>query len=219
MAQCKDGLKTYLNYECYNLLKTKFSISTMGMSGTQNYNNAKEKINRIDKKDRNLEEYDIFFRDITKYLNSGHVIYQAGLNIACNYINYLLNENVSKRNMNLSNPVYEILQDFVREYILSDSGVKEEADLCSSKINPLVYNVYQKMRLLYDLYDEYNTLVEPNKPGNYDPCIILGKIIYDYNESIKLYQTTDTELINNLIDLKLLISEKVLPKNTNCLKI
>ncbi|CAI7721692.1 PIR protein [Plasmodium vivax] len=215
MAECKSGSNTYLHYKCYDYLKPKFDVIDLGYYAREYLAEARKII-----KERyiNIEPYDIFFNNITSYLKYDDLSYHAGVRIPCRYINYLLYEKVRERNMHLSNPDYRILKDFVKEFHKCKGS--RDGDICSSEINLLDYDEHRKMKLLYNLYDDYKSIVDPpkNKPEKYNPCDILSKIISSYNDTINNNQEPDDDLINKLIELKKLIDINVLPKNKACKK-
>ncbi|SCA60859.1 VIR protein [Plasmodium vivax] len=216
MADCqRPSSETYLNYKCYEYLKPRFHEIRLGDNGPKYLAKAKEQIER---NHSNIQQYESFFKNIASHLNRSGIFYDADRRVACSYINYLLNKKLIESNMYLSNSNYGILKDFVREYHISQQSSQEDANICSSEIKLLDYKDYIKMKLLYDLYDEYITLIQPYHLPTYNPCDVLGKIISLYNESMKGNQITDEKLINKLIEFKQLIGNNVLPKNTKCQK-
>ncbi|CAI7719369.1 PIR protein [Plasmodium vivax] len=214
MAECKSGSNTYLHYKCYDYLKPEFDKFGLGVFAPDYLAAARKKIKE---RYKDIESYDIFFNNITSYLKYDNLFYNTGLRVPCRYINYLLNEKVRERDMHLSNPDYGILKDFVKEFHIS-KGSPKDGDICSSEIKLLEYEEHRKMKFLYDLYDDYKSIVAPpkKKPEKYNPCDILSKIISSYNDTINNNQKADDDLISKLIELKKLIEINVLPKNQVC---
>ncbi|CAG9480917.1 unnamed protein product [Plasmodium vivax] len=216
MSQCQSGSDTYLNYYCYELLKPKFDNINLGLYGPGYLAKAREQITKKYQQN-NLERFEKFFEIITSCLQHDGVFTDADPRIPCSYINYILNKKLREKDMDSLNTNYEILKDFVMEYHKS-RGSGRYAHKCTSEIKSLEYEEYHKMTFLYQLYNDYITIVKNNKPNDDNKCNILSTIILNYNNAIDSYQKTDDKLINKLIDLKQLIARKILPNNQGCQK-
>ncbi|KMZ95194.1 hypothetical protein PVMG_05112 [Plasmodium vivax Mauritania I] len=216
MTECTSGSDTYLDYKCYQLLEPKFGKIYVSDYGRENLDNAKKEIKKTYQQN-NLERFEKFFEIITSCLQHDGVFINADPRIPCSYINYLLNKKLREQDMHSSNTNYGILKDFVMEYHKS-KGSGRYAHICTSEIKSLEYEEYHKMTFLYQLYNDYITIVKNNKPNDDNKCNILSTIILNYNNAIDSYQKTDDKLINKLIDLKQLIARKILPNNQGCQK-
>ncbi|GAB69677.1 hypothetical protein PCYB_004260 [Plasmodium cynomolgi strain B] len=106
--------------------------------------------------------------------------------------------------------------DFVREYILCDTGVRDDAIVCSSKIKFLDRDVYHRMRYLYDLYDKYNGLKESREYVDDNTCDKLRNFVSIFNYMAIDHGTNDRELLNRLTDLRKLIDMNILLSNNTC---
>ncbi|KMZ76616.1 hypothetical protein PVIIG_05460 [Plasmodium vivax India VII] len=148
--------------------------------------------------------------ELITYTGDDGVFIKADTRIACNYINYILNDNLrNKKHIYDNISHYNIYKDFVKdEYIERHKGY-HHGKSCDIYINEISKDIFQRMSILYRLYDEYNDLKKTNQRYNSVECDKLSKFARLFNDTASNHAKDDDELLTRLTDLKKLTQEKL----------
>ncbi|VVA00125.1 PIR protein [Plasmodium vivax] len=214
MAQCKSGSDRYLDYKCYDYLKPKFDTISLSDTRTGYLRDAVAKLEK-----NHLiytTPYEEIFKEITSRVTDGGVFYDTTYRIPCSYINYLLNKKLRSNGMHKNGSVYNIFEKFVAEVYKSERRRYDHGRVCDIHIKPLDDNIYDRMTILYELYNLYNDLKRTHPYKINDECETFGRMIGKYNDAIEKYQLEDVELLNKILFFKDLTKNLTWPDADKC---
>ncbi|SCA82010.1 VIR protein [Plasmodium vivax] len=207
MAECQSGSAEYLNHACYTYLNDKFKNTTIGESSKEYF----DKVYDIFKgKDSRHFLYHPLLLELITYTSDDGVFILADKSIACNFLNYLLNDKLRNTGYQYNNiSHYDIYKKFVKDFYIERHGKLHQDKSCSVYIKDIEDAIFKRMATLYQLYDDYNDLKKNNKKFESKECDKLGKFASFFNEIARTHGKNDDELLKKLKDLKNLIEGKI----------
>ncbi|SCA83759.1 hypothetical protein, conserved [Plasmodium vivax] len=214
MSPCRTGSDTYLKHACYTYLKDKFKNTNMGEYSKEYFN----KIYDIFKtKNTRHSVYHSLLHEIIKYTSIDAVFADADPRIACKFINYLLNDKLRKSYYhNDSIPPYEIYKNFVKDFYEKRHGGYHKNKACDIYIEDITQDIFERMTILYQLYDEYDGLKNTKEKVDPTDCIELSKFAKNFNYTASNHGTKDSDLLKRLTELRDLIEKRISSPNYNC---
>ncbi|KMZ79554.1 hypothetical protein PVIIG_00828 [Plasmodium vivax India VII] len=154
----------YIAYSYYNEVLKQYE-KYKKLEDSEKFPKIIENIND----DRNkLELPDNIFIKLHKLLRNGSVFYGESTLSYCNYVNYRLNKKVRDLYHRVNKSNFDIFHKFVVNFNKEEFG--PEKNTCYGYIKYLNEDVYNRMRILIYLYDEYNKLKSFSGPKNYVFC-------------------------------------------------
>ncbi|CAG9483815.1 unnamed protein product [Plasmodium vivax] len=207
MSPCRTGSDTYLNHACYTYLKVKFKDIKVGEYSLD----AFKKIYDIFQKENNRHSYYYpLFRELVSHTTNGSVFYSADPRIPCNFINYLLNDNLrNKKYLYDDISHYDIYQKFLKDFYIERHGRYHQNQVCDVHIDAIKEEIFQRMTSLYRLYDDYDDLNEQKENVDSTACDKLGKFASLFNYNARTHGKYDNEIHEKLKGLKCLIEKKI----------
>ncbi|CAI7724189.1 PIR protein [Plasmodium vivax] len=195
----------YIDYNCYDCLKNKFHFCEVTPTGRTYLNRSLES---MDKKINNFNSSNEHLIWIIKHLTCNSVFLHINTNIACKYINFLLNEKVKTLYPYDYNIYYKYFEDFVKKFFTVVEGDYKHNQICTTNINLLEDVEYKKMDILNTLYKEYDKLknIHQSVYIQWKTCEIIDYIIKEANAGAELYKN-DYEFINVLRGLRDIIKK------------
>ncbi|VVA00004.1 PIR protein [Plasmodium vivax] len=156
--------------------------------------------------------YDLF-KKLHIYLSYDMHIFVNTSDQYCRYINFWLNnEALQLYNGEIDNSKFSIFDTFVEEL-----NKRKHSVTCKSYLHCINSNdALKKMKILYELYDDYDTIMNKKDTNGKFCCNTLSKLRRIYNETIKQYDGNEDELIEKLMDLKKLIGIHEAKLKTDC---
>ncbi|VUZ99806.1 PIR protein [Plasmodium vivax] len=180
----------YIDYNCYYCLKNKFHFCEVTPTGRTYLNRSLES---MDKKINNFNSSNEHLIWIIKHLTCNSVFLHINTNIACKYINFLLNEKVKTLYPYDYNIYYKYFEDFVKKFFTVVEGDYKHNQICTTNINLLEDVEYKKMDILNTLYKEYDKLknIHQSVYIQWKTCEIIDYIIKEANAGAELYKEYD----------------------------
>ncbi|KMZ77237.1 hypothetical protein PVIIG_06061 [Plasmodium vivax India VII] len=143
-------------------------------------------------------------------LGSDGVFLHSNANTACNYINYKLNESLRTHYSHLHEIDYSIFKEFAKVYYNKKHNNYYGNTSCENYIKKLDNNIYNRMLVLYKMYNHYNELKRPNNYLHYESndnfCNNLNLLVRYSNEYID-QNTKYHEYISSIKKLKDIIDK------------
>ncbi|KMZ82937.1 hypothetical protein PVIIG_05584 [Plasmodium vivax India VII] len=142
------------------------------------------------------------FTNLMKYLSNGHVFTSGKYNGqgTCNYISYLLYDGIRNKIGGYDEDTFDIFKEFVDKYNETTSST-----MCKDMIIHLDDDKLNKMKALYELYDNYYILSGENAQGRYHYCGDMLKFVHLYNSFLHKYPSDSLEFNNILTPFKVLM--------------
>ncbi|SBT51577.1 PIR Superfamily Protein [Plasmodium ovale wallikeri] len=100
-------------------------------------------------------------------------------NTCLEIINYWLNCEVRSDSDEKNNSLFNSYKEFMQKY--------KNLDSYNSKIYYINNELFNKKKVLYELYDEYDNLFNLLEPFDYSKCVHLATIVNNYNNIITQY--------------------------------
>ncbi|KMZ88776.1 hypothetical protein PVBG_06280 [Plasmodium vivax Brazil I] len=179
----------YLSYDCYNYLSEKLDAPKLSKENEVHLENAlqflgKEQYNKYNKYPKH-KAIDNLAARITQ---DGLFYYSHNTKVACNYINYKLNETLRTHYNHIYTEDYNIFKKLVKEFYNKRHNSNNSQKPCENYIEHIDDEIYKKLNILYNIYYHYNEL---NRPNNYiynnadhKLCSNLDLLIYYSNDAI-----------------------------------
>ncbi|GAB70076.1 hypothetical protein PCYB_008250, partial [Plasmodium cynomolgi strain B] len=104
-----------------------------------------------------------FVNDLAARLGNDGVFFHTSTNIACNYINYKLNESLRKHHSYKYKRDYSIFKEFSREFSYQIYNNYHADSSCENYIEYLDNDIYNRISILYQIYYFYNELKSQNE--------------------------------------------------------
>ncbi|GAW84281.1 variable surface protein [Plasmodium gonderi] len=188
--------ETYINWKDYIFFRdTIQSFQTF----TQNSNHIDSFIKHnavpLDSKERhNFINICHEIRELFKIMSS----YNPSNNgKCCNYINYYIRDQIKDLFPTKENGIFEYFKKYV-DINKTDLSYKT----CVSEIKYIEKEEFDKINELFNLYDHYETILNPDSEGNNDPndCRELKEFIDEYNDIIQKHKDDQPfqKVLNNL---------------------
>ncbi|KNA02161.1 hypothetical protein PVNG_05502 [Plasmodium vivax North Korean] len=147
------------------------------------------------------------------YISNGAIFYYNPPE-ACWYISYVLSKNVYSMTVDYyADDTYKIFETFLDKYNLS---LSTDSKRCKSELMKIEYNIYKKMYALYEVYDKFYTLSNPNLLWNDDNCRSLEYLVHLYNSFLNTYQSGSLKFDKVLKDFQTRMNEIILKRKTRC---
>ncbi|KMZ82491.1 hypothetical protein PVIIG_05352 [Plasmodium vivax India VII] len=161
--------------------------------------------------------YHSLLHEIITYTSIDAVFADADPRIACKFINYLLNDKLRKSYYHNDRiPPYEIYKNFVKDFYEERHGGYHKNKACDIYIEDIKEDIFKKMAILYQLYDEYDGLKKPTEKVDTTDCIELSKFAKNFNYAASNHGTNDSDLLEKLTDLRNLIENRISSPNYTC---
>ncbi|KMZ77112.1 hypothetical protein PVIIG_05615 [Plasmodium vivax India VII] len=160
----------------------------------------------------NLNEHVIHISNKIKgYLKHFDTEDKHKINNRCAYINYKLNFEIQKPRYRAKSYTF----DMIKKYIMSDDYIN---NTCASNIMYLEENIYNNMKKLYDLYDNYEFIYEYDRSGmDTHNCTELKNLVKEFNAVILSNEKTTNKLFfDKLKYFKCLLENLELIKQKKC---
>ncbi|CAI7719842.1 VIR protein [Plasmodium vivax] len=186
---CNGSHDQYLSYDCYNYLSEKLDAPKLSKENEVHLENAlkflgKEQYNKYNKYPKH-KAIDNLAARITQ---DGLFYYSHNTKVACNYINYKLNETLRTHYNHIYTEDYNIFKKLVKEFYNKRHNSNNSQKPCENYIEHIDDEIYKKLNILYNIYYHYNEL---NRPNNYiynnadhKLCSNLDLLIYYSNDAI-----------------------------------
>ncbi|KNA01727.1 hypothetical protein PVNG_06413 [Plasmodium vivax North Korean] len=197
----------YLDYKCYQFLKPRFEKIQVGDYSEGYFN---EVYNDFKLKNERHNFYRPLFYELISHITNNHVFYQANPRIPCKFVNYLLNYKLRKTE-HLHNDIadYAIYQKFLKDFIIKYRGKYYPNQVCDVYLEEINEDIFKRMEILYQLYDDYDGLEKTKENGDNTPCNNLSRLASFFNDAATNHGTKDSKLHTRLTDLKNLIKDKI----------
>ncbi|CAI7717827.1 hypothetical protein, conserved [Plasmodium vivax] len=210
MPVCEGDFNQYLDYDCYDKLKKQF-LEREDINIYQNiltfYNSYKFPSTA------NKNTISNIFPKLLKYLSNTHVFFYPDKGQSCNYISYLLYDDIKKEEFGeCKSSTFEIFKKFVQD--LSSEGINHS---CVNKLIHLESDKFQKMLNLYKVYDLYRSVkITENWYYRDNLCSDLQTLIYYYNRFNEKYYKDDPRLRELLENLRPIIQNNTWLNDVSC---
>ncbi|CAG9472727.1 unnamed protein product [Plasmodium vivax] len=132
--------------------------------------------------------------------NNGIFLSYPDMDRACNYISYLLSNEVDSKNYVYETEIFNMFQKFLNEYNHRPS--KFNASICSNTLVHVHSEMYIKMKKLYALYELYKNHRGNKQLADPDNCSALGSFLNQFNDFVRIYQPKYRHYKNILDDFK-----------------
>ncbi|GAB69869.1 hypothetical protein PCYB_006180 [Plasmodium cynomolgi strain B] len=209
MSVCKGNYKGYLDYDCYDKLKYQF-LERTDLSTSTGYSTFYESYEFLDADKK--ETLSDIFSELLRYLSNTHVFWVYDSAHSCNYISYLLYDDIRKKFGVFELSRFEIFQKFLQDLNKEHTNVD-----CVNELVHLGSDKFQKMLSLYNLYDLYRSVRQKDRwVHRSNLCNELGKLIYNYNGLDEKYYKNDANLRKLLDDLRHRIQHDTWLSNVIC---
>ncbi|CAI7717616.1 PIR protein [Plasmodium vivax] len=200
MTECPSISNKYIDYNSYNCLNYRFPNCIMTEDGLKY---LKDSENSMKQKIPNFTPRKDFLEWIIKHLICNRVFMHVNTNRACKYINFWLNKKVKDFNFYEYHSNFENYKEFVKTFYTVVKGDYNSYKYCTDNIDILNNDEYNKMNMLYTLYNEYDELKKIHELVYEDrkTCKIIQNITNVANDVARSYKNDD-EFINVLRDLR-----------------
>ncbi|EDL42648.1 variable surface protein Vir6-related, partial [Plasmodium vivax] len=200
----------YLNYYDYINFKDKFNPTWVTTFNKEKFENI---LNNTLENDVRSKYYDVL-KEIFRHIYNYNVFTRFGATKPCIYVSYILHKVVkNKKGMQYNEDTFNTTKKFVEKFKKEESYSNEG---CESKMVYIDSNTYEKMKYLYDLYDNYYEYTNKNYWADYaDKCKTIGLAMHYHNKIIDDYQSDD-DLVKKSLDMKLLIEKLELQPSHEC---
>ncbi|KMZ88667.1 hypothetical protein PVBG_06097 [Plasmodium vivax Brazil I] len=159
---------------------------------------------------------DEIFKKLHLYLAYDAHIFTYKSDQYCKYINFWLNNQALQLyNGEIDDSKFSIFATFAEELNKRKNPVTCKSYLHCINSN----NALKKKKILYELYDDYDTIMNKKDMNGKFCCDTLYKLRRNYNETIEQYDGNEDELIKKLMDLKKLIGINETKLKTDCFTI
>ncbi|SCA60330.1 VIR protein [Plasmodium vivax] len=202
---CNGSHDQYLSYDCYNYLSEKLDAPKLSKENEVHLENAlkflgKEQYNKYNKYPKH-KAIDNLAARITQ---DGLFYYSHNTKVACNYINYKLNETLRTHYNHIYTEDYNIFKKLVKEFYNKRHNNSNSQKPCESYIKHMDDDIYKRLTILYKIYYHYNELKRPNNyiysTSNDKLCDNLNLLVRYSNDAIKenIIKEETIELIKEL---------------------
>ncbi|KMZ95072.1 hypothetical protein PVMG_05599 [Plasmodium vivax Mauritania I] len=197
----------YFTYQVYNAVKSSFEYKPEKKIDISFVNEIIRRIHNTPEKE--LQLYKTFFQ-LKKLVDRHHSFLVYYREKCCNYINYWLNKTVRDSEYGVNEQNFKIFEDFKK------ADPKDETDMfdCIPKLRYMDNGAFQKMKNLYDLYDEFTILKQ--KKNNSSLCQNITDLAEKYNRIMHAYKWKDKNLFKELTSLKKVIEKDELGAKNRC---
>ncbi|CAG9473098.1 unnamed protein product [Plasmodium vivax] len=201
----------YPSYECYKNIKRQFVERQLDII-TDIKQFEEEHARDIGQELSGLSNV---FTKFKKYISNTHVFISGEYDGqgTCNYISYLLCDQIRDKNDGCDKSKFDIFKEFVDRY----NGRKKNS-ICKDVFKYIEDKEFKKMETIYKLYELYDKHKSPRLNVD-NPCESFGNIIANYIIAIKKYDNedgNDSNLIKKLLDLKDLALKSNIPSYKTC---
>ncbi|VUZ99756.1 PIR protein [Plasmodium vivax] len=206
LNDCEGSHDEYPSYKCYDYLSTRLDKPELSEDNKKNLKNALDSLD----KDKNTE---FFQPEIINYLAariaSDGAFYNGNIRkIVCNYINYKLNHSLRSHYNHIYTEDYDIFKTFIKAFYKKRHNNEDPNRTCENYIRYLNKDIYERMKILYKIYDHYNELKKKATYWEYRDnddklCSNLHSLIHYSNDAInqKIINEESISLIRNLKEI------------------
>ncbi|KNA00879.1 hypothetical protein PVNG_06129 [Plasmodium vivax North Korean] len=161
--------------------------------------------------------YKNLFETLTSYLTQDHLFLQHTTPVCCNYINYWLNDQIKNKYFMYPESIFEFSKKYTDGYVKKRFGARSvQNNSCSRYYKYLLNEKFDKMKILYRMYELYVQNITENKYyNNKVKCDNLKLIETIYNE-LRKKDPKDYELHRKLENFKNLIVNPSKPHTLQC---
>ncbi|GAW84241.1 variable surface protein, partial [Plasmodium gonderi] len=203
--------ETYINYEDYILYKVQFFIRSGKSLSTEDIENFMKSLKDIGYIYESIKSNFIIINEYFKVIkNKYSSMYN---NKFCDYMNYWLKGQDKIYYTTNSHPISTYLIRYIKEHT---SLAKEIG--CKFEIGDAYNKEYEKKVKLYEIYDNYSSLVNFIELGMSDYlCTYVKNIIKLYNEILSIIKgNPDGDLLNELNNIRCMIEKNNLKLKVKC---
>ncbi|KMZ76730.1 hypothetical protein PVIIG_06041 [Plasmodium vivax India VII] len=212
MASTTEPDPGYLFYRKYTALKNEFKRK-VNLNYTPSYwDECLKHVNTIS--NEKLPYKQKIFKDLINHLSQFTIFNSHQASDCCKYINFWLNDEISKSYSDVSSLEFSIFIKFAQKYAELQYNNKHYS--CEPYLIYLDPDIYIKMKLLYDFYHNYDEIKSPPTNQESKACDTLSNLLRLYNDGIKKYFEQDPRLFERLKDLKNLIKELKVESINGC---
>ncbi|SCA83806.1 hypothetical protein, conserved [Plasmodium vivax] len=141
---------TFLNYHDYDEYQYHFNRIPDSDFNEQVYQKS---IDLLDDHKNLKNTYSDSFRLLFKHIHNGHVFTSMDLTKACKYISYALRKKVYReKQQEYNDTIFDMFKKFVTKYKKAEHITSDHCEKSLVLIDP---EIFEKMRNLYTLYEEY----------------------------------------------------------------
>ncbi|KMZ88471.1 hypothetical protein PVBG_05429 [Plasmodium vivax Brazil I] len=190
MSEPCDGHNgQYFKYHCYIRLRDYFDIKRETDRDTgilKEYRESSQKNKEFVKK------YDKLFEPLTNRFGGDGLFISPGPYVCCPYLNFWLNHTIAYKHHDLRGKDFQVFKEFADFYAKKRTEKYYKYISCGKYIKPLYDNNYNKMEILYKMYDLYNLNTRYDAKFHKDTiCINYGLINNHYNNLKEIYISDD----------------------------
>ncbi|SBT58147.1 PIR Superfamily Protein [Plasmodium ovale wallikeri] len=132
-------------------------------------------------------------RKLNNYIHRSTSEEYHNTNICFEIINYWLNSQIRSGSDQINSSLLDKYKEFMKNYNKIKSYV--------SKIYYINNELFNKKKVLYKLYDEYDNLFNLLEPFNHSKCVHLANIVNNYNNIITQYPQKDKTNFSQVLTL------------------
>ncbi|SCA60776.1 Plasmodium vivax Vir protein, putative [Plasmodium vivax] len=210
---CNGNTTDYFDFKCFSLLFEKFhsNLTDTGREYMREYPQyIKDELNLV-------ATYKNLFETLTSYLTQDHLFQIQTQPVCCNYINYWLNDQIKNKHFTYPESIFKFFKEYTDGYAKKRFGDRSlEKKSCSRYYKYLLNEKFDKMKILYKMYEFYVQNITQNKYyENKVKCDNLKLIETIYNE-LRQKDPKDYELHSKLENFKNLIVNPSKPHTLQC---
>ncbi|CAG9474507.1 unnamed protein product [Plasmodium vivax] len=186
---CDGHIGQYFKYDCYIRLRNYFE--PLGSLERDN-GILKQYIESLQNNKGFVNKYYELFKLLSNRFGGDGLFMTPGPYVCCPYLNYWLNYKITYDYNELRGNNLQVFKEFADFYAKKRSETYYKDNSCSEYIKPLYDNNYNKMEILYKMYDLYNLNTRYDAKFHKDTiCINYGLINNHYNNLKEIYTSDD----------------------------
>ncbi|VVA00079.1 PIR protein [Plasmodium vivax] len=220
----------YFTYHDYITVKKSFVYDPDGEFNISFVNDIIKRIHNTLEKELLLHKT---FYELKKFISRNHSFLEYGKEKCCNYINYWLNKTVRDSEYGVNKEKFKFFDEFMQrdpkasdverkikgifdKFMKIDPKAKEDKINCTSKLSYIDTDAFEKMKKLYDLYDDFTELKQTK--NQLSLCQNITDLAEKYKSTMQQYKGEDSKLFDALTDLKKIIEKDELDVKNKCRK-